>query len=163
MLHVINMRTAMSKPFSDVIECWITDLLNPPKRFPLINMNFECVKARRSKPPVWYYYGDPGLFLLARYDFDENLTVEQALGDRRTYDIIHLYTNIPRDKAYELINPNGLFKIDYPVEDITGAQFVEVLRNYLKSGVVDWFIILTEDDHAKYMAAAPKPSLKNAA
>ncbi len=122
----------MTKLFDKVIAQWKEDLLD--KDFPKFNMDYEIIEH-----PGKTFEGDAALFLA--YRIVEDLT--EFYKHNTGWAVITKYTNIPIDRARELLWPTVLLEdSEFDLSSITPEQFISVLDVYLETGIVDWEIIL---------------------
>lgn len=118
------------------VKTWIDDLLDPNLDL-VFDMQYDCIR-RNGK-----IRGDAAAFLVYRFaDLPSGDTAEILLEwyDENHIDLdLHLqeWTGIPLDDMDQLIRPNGI-----STESITAEDFVKVLKNYMKTKLVEWDLVL---------------------
>lgn len=111
----------------EIIEQWKRDMLD--KEFPRFNMDYEIIEHPKRE-----YEGDAALFLAYRHVNAHDLSAWYA--DKRSYEIITMFTDIPLKDARALLNPPDGDGVDYTY--IKPKDFIQVLDLYLETGMVAW-------------------------
>lgn len=124
-----------------VINQWIDDLLDPYFNIKY-NSDYFCTTVGRKKKLM----GDAALFLAYRqadvqsdaelFEWINKLKIPAGGYDQSEY-IVSLFTNIPLEDACKFMWPKVLWNAA-PDYEPTAADFVKVLRHYLKTKEVDW-------------------------
>lgn len=130
----------------EVISQWMADLLKSPPGFPKFTMAYEIIDLYNEDEHLGFA-ADPSAWLVGRRMIQNGEkeflhAIDTRMGTKRTHYLVSEYTGIPLADAYDLLNPHALYELDFADETITAAQFVEVLKNYIQTGVVDWTVIL---------------------
>lgn len=129
------------------VNLWIEDLLSPPDGLQF-NPDYACVTDERGRP-----MGDAALFLAYRqaninnrddiYAWYDNFskTAIPPGGYHPSEVILNVFAGIPLADACKLIWSPLLFLEDFPPEKLNAKLFVSVLRHYLKTGEVEWYLM----------------------
>jgi len=142
----------MSKPTGlnyNVIKQWKADLVMRDG-VPRFNMDYPIIEHEGSPDDATRFEGDPGLFLAWHFGIDNkeiesDTKLSEWMADRSTEEIITRFTGIPADASHELLNPEALWKKNYPTRKLTPFQFIAVLDLYLETGMVLWEKVLMDD------------------
>jgi len=128
-----------------VIKQWIADLKD--KDFGIAyNADYTCIVNDDGN-----IAGDAALFLAIRHaDINDNMDVFDWYaklpipegGYHPSECVVTLFTGIPLEDACKLMWQKDLYEADYNTEDMKAADFVKVLNAYLKTGEVDWKVLL---------------------
>jgi hypothetical protein len=130
------------------IQQWIEDLTDPAFGVKF-NSEYACILNDTDG-----LEGDASLFLVMRYAELKNTmdvfpwyeNANPAEGDFCVSEtVVTAFTGIPLEDSRDLIWPSALYDADYDTESLTAHQFVQVLQNYLDTGVVDWSIYLESE------------------
>jgi len=137
-----NLKTA-------AIKQWIADLND--KKFGIeFNSEYMCILNDKGN-----IAGDAALFLAIRNaDIKENSDVfawyEKLKIPKGGYHasevVVTMFTGIPIEDACKLMWPHILYSNGYDTENMSAKEFVTVLKHYLDSGVVDWTLLLPEEE-----------------
>lgn len=141
----------MTKPTGlnyKVVKQWKDDL-RMTEGVPRFNMDYPIIEHEGKPDDAERFEGDPGLFLAWHYavgqDIENDTKLSEWMSTRSTEEMITRFTGIPADDAYQLLNPEALWKRNYPTRKLTPHQFVAVLDLYLETGHVLWEKVLMDD------------------
>ena len=131
-----------------IIRQWKQDLLDKGVG-PRFNIDYPVIEHEGRPGDATRFEGDPGFFLAWHFAIDngeveDDTKLSEWLAKRTTEEMITRYTGIPLDVAKQLVEPEALWKVNFPTRTLTPKQFVAVLDKYLETGHVLWETIILD-------------------